>query len=48
MPISPLMPPMKATGMNTAARINAMATTGADTSDMARAVASLGLMPSSI
>src|SRR5450432_1520301 len=42
------MPPMKATGMNTAARINAIATTGADTSDMARAVASLGLMPSSI
>ena len=42
------MPPMKATGMNTAARISAMPTTGPDTSSIACSVASRGDMPSSM
>jgi hypothetical protein len=44
----PWMPPMKATGMKTAARISAMLTTGPDTSSIARSVASRGAIPSSM
>jgi hypothetical protein len=39
---------MKATGMNTAERMRAMPTTGADTSFMAWTVASFGLIPCSM
>src|ERR1019366_4465758 len=46
--IWPLMPPRKATGMKTAARMKAMATTGAETSLSAWMVASRGGMPSSM
>src|SRR6185312_14582731 len=42
------MPPRNATGMKTAARMKAIATTGADTSFMAWTVASFGDMPSSM
>ena len=42
------MPPMKATGMKTAERISAMATTGPDTSFIAWSVASRGVIPSSM
>src|SRR5271169_5623566 len=41
----PTMPGIKPTGTNTAARINAIATTGADMSFMAWKVAYLALMP---
>ena len=44
----PVMPAMKATGTNTAARIRAMPMTGAVTSDMALKVASLGESPCSM
>ena len=42
------MPPMKPTGMNTALRISAMATTGPDTSSIAFTVASFGDKPCSM
>ena len=42
------MPPMKATGMKTAARISAMLTTGPETSSIAFSVASRGAIPSSM
>ena len=42
------MPPMNATGMNTAARISAMLTTGPDTSSIAFIVASRGARPFSM
>ena len=44
----PVMPPMKATGTNTAARISAMPITGPCTSRMALSVASRGDMPCSM
>ena len=44
----PWMPPMNATGMNTAARISAMLTTGPETSSIALSVASRGAMPRSM
>ena len=43
-----MTPAMNATGMNTAARISAIATTGPDTSDMALKAASRGAIPSSM
>ena len=43
--ITPAMPPRKATGTNTAARIMAMATTGPETSSIALIVASRGARP---
>ena len=46
--ILPVSPPRNATGMNTAQRMRAMPTTGADTSFMACRVASRGLMPCSM
>ncbi len=42
------MPGMKAVGMNTAARMSAMAMTGPETSSIALSVASLGDMPCSM
>jgi len=44
----PVMPGMNAVGMNTAARIKAIAITGLETSSIAFRVASLGVIPSSI
>ena len=44
----PWIPPMNATGMNTAARISAMLTTGPETSSIAFNVASRGAIPSSM
>ena len=44
----PVMPPVNATGINTADKIKAMATTGPATSFMALLVASLGESPCSI
>ena len=42
------MPLINPTGMNTAARTSAIATTGPETSSIARSVASFGLIPSSM
>ena len=44
----PWMPPIKPTGMKTAARISAMLTTGPETSRIACSVASRGAIPSSM